>query len=218
MARAIVIPDTNRLSRGGCWPMPNHDSVQLRNAVHTAYSAAAERPAQKHAFPVGRVLAERLGYPADVLDNLPLVAVEAFAGVSTLALSAPLPSDAQVLDLGCGAGLDSLILARRVGPTGRVLGIDFSEAMLTRARHAAAEAGVDVVTFYRGDAERLPLEDASVDVALVNGIFNLNPARADIFRELARVVRPGGHVYVAELVLQEAVAKPDRFTEAEWFA
>jgi len=198
--------------------MQDHDSVQLRNAVHTAYSSAAERPSQRHAFPVGRVLAERLGYPADLLDALPLVAVEAFAGVSTLALSAPIPADALVLDLGCGAGLDSLILARRVGPTGRVTGIDFSEAMLTRARHAAAEDGVDIVAFHQGDAERLPLDDGSVDVALVNGIFNLNPARADIFRELARVVRPGGHVYVAELVLQEAVTKPDHFTEAEWFA
>jgi len=197
--------------------MPNHDSLQLRNAVHTAYSAAAERPAQKHAFPVGRVLAERLGYPADLLDTVPLVAVEAFAGVSTLAVSAPIPANAHVLDLGCGAGLDSLILARRVGPTGRVVGVDFSEAMLTRARQAAGEAGVDV-TFHQGDAERLPLDEASVDAALVNGIFNLNPARAEIFRELARVVRPGGHVYVAELILQEAVTKPDHFTEAEWFA
>ena len=197
--------------------MPNHDSPELRTAVHDAYSAAAERPAQKHAFPVGRVLAERLGYPADVLDAMPLAAVEAFAGVSTLALSAPIPANAHVLDLGCGAGLDSVILARRVAPTGRVIGIDFSEAMLTRAQRAAAEAGVDV-TFYQGDAEQLPLVDASVDVALVNGIFNLNPARAEIFRELARVVRPGGHAYVAELVLQEAVSKPDHFTEAEWFA
>jgi ubiquinone/menaquinone biosynthesis C-methylase UbiE len=89
--------------------------------------------------------------------------------------------------------------------------------MLSRAQQAAAAYGVNV-TFCRGDAERLPLDDASVDAALVNGIFNLNPARADIFRELARVVRPGGHVYVAELVLQEAVTKPDHFTEAEWFA
>ena len=198
--------------------MPNHGSLQLRSAVHNAYSAAAERPAQKHAFPVGRLLAERLGYPADLLDTLPSVSVEAFAGVSNLTVSAAIPAEAHVLDLGCGAGLDSLILARRVGPTGRVTGIDFSEAMLTRARHAAAEAGVDVVTFYQGDAERLPLDDASVDVALVNGIFNLNPARADIFRELARVLRPDGHVYAAELVLQEAVNKPDHFTEAEWFA
>ena len=198
--------------------MPDHGSLQLRDAVHTAYSAAAEQPAQKHAFPVGRLLAERLGYPADVLDTLPPVSVEAFAGVSNLAVSADIPPEARVLDLGCGAGLDSLILARRVGATGRVVGIDFSGAMLLRARKAAAACGAVNVTFYQGDAERLPLDEASVDVALVNGIFNLNPGRAEIFRELARVVRPGGHTYVAELVLQEAVTKPDHFTKAEWFA
>jgi len=197
--------------------MPNHGSLQLRTAVHNAYSAAAERPAQKHAFPVGRVLAERLGYSAELLDTLPPVAVEAFAGVSNLAVSMALATGARVLDLGCGAGLDSLILAKRVGPTGRVVGIDFSEAMLARARQAAAMSDVDV-TFSRGDAERLPLDDASVDAALVNGIFNLNPARSEIFRELARVVRPDGRVYSAELVLQEAVAKPDHFSESEWFA
>ena len=197
--------------------MPNHGSLQLRSAVHNAYSAAAERPTQKHAFPVGRLLAERLGYPADVLDTLPPVSVEAFAGVSNLAVSVPIPAEARVLDLGCGAGLDTLIVARRVGATGRVVGIDFSEAMLMRAREAAALYRVNA-TFCQGDAERLPLEAASIDVALVNGIFNLNPARAEIFRELARVVRASGHVYVAELVLQEAVSKPDHFTEAEWFA
>ena len=197
--------------------MPNHGSLQLRSAVHSAYSAAAERPTQKHAFPVGRLLAERLGYPADMLDTLPPVSVEAFAGVSNLAVSVPIHAEARVLDLGCGAGLDTLILARRVGATGRVVGIDFSEAMLMRAREAAALYRVNA-TFCQGDAERLPLEAASIDVALVNGIFNLNPARAEIFRELARVVRASGHVYVAELVLQEAVSKPDHFTEAEWFA
>ena len=215
-AGTIVIPD-RLTSGGGAQPMPTHDSLQLRNAVHTAYSAAAERPTQKHAFPVGRVLAERLGYPADLLDALPSVAVEAFAGVSNLAVSTAVPTGARVLDLGCGAGLDSLILAKRVEPIGRVVAIDFSEAMLTRARQAAAEAGVNV-TFHQADAERLPLDDASVDVAIVNGIFNLNPARSEIFRELARVVRPDGNVYSAELVLQEAVTKPDHFTEAEWFA
>ncbi|SRR6266851_3586217 len=197
--------------------MPNHGSLQLRSAVHNAYSAAAERPAQKHAFPVGRLLAERLGYPADLLDTLPSVSVEAFAGVSNLTVSAAIPAEAHVLDLGCGAGLDSLIVARRAGATGRVVGIDFSKAMLMRARKAAAAYGVNV-TFCQGDAERLPIDEASIDVAFVNGIFNLNPARAEIFRELARVVRANGHVYVAELLLQGAVSKPDHFTEAEWFA
>ena len=160
--------------------MPDHGSLQLRSAVHNAYSVAAERPTQKHAFPVGRLLAERLGYPADLLDTLPPVSAEAFAGVSNLAVSAGIPAEAHVLDLGCGAGLDSLILAGR--KAGRVVGIDFSEAMLVRARQASAAYGVNV-TFCLGDAERLPVDEASIDVAFVNGIFNLNPARAEIFRE-----------------------------------
>jgi len=197
--------------------LPGAVSSQLRSAVQKAYSAASERPLQKHAFPVGRGLAEQLGYPVELLETVPPVSVEAFAGVSNVALFAAIPAAATVLDLGCGAGLDSLIAARRAGADGRVIGIDFSDSMLARARQAAAVFGVDV-TFFRGDAEQLPLDSAAVDVALVNGIFNLNPARAQIFRELARVVRPGGHVYGAELILREAVAKPGHFTEAEWFA
>jgi arsenite methyltransferase len=192
-------------------------SLQLRSAVQKAYSAAAEKPSEKHAFPVGRVLAERLGYPAEMLETLPSISVEAFVGVSNVAAFAAIPVGATVLDLGCGAGLDSLIAARRAGADGRVIGIDFSDLMLARAREAATVFGVDV-TFSRADAEQLPLESAAVDVALVNGIFNLNPARAHIFRELARVVRPGGYVYSAELILREAVSKPGHFTEAEWFA
>ena len=197
--------------------LPGGVPLQLRSAVQKAYSAAAEKPSEKHAFPVGRVLAERLGYPTELLETLPPISVEAFAGVSNVAVFAAIPAGATVLDLGCGAGLDSLIAARRAGGDGRVIGIDFSDSMLARARQAAAVSGIDV-RFCRGDAEQIPLENATVDVALVNGIFNLNPARAQIFREFARVVRPGGQVYCAELILREAVTKPDHFTEAEWFA
>ena len=181
--------------------LPGDVSLQLRSAVQKAYSAAAEKPLEKHAFPVGRVLAERLGYPAELLETLPPISVEAFAGVSNVAVFAAIPAGATVLDLGCGAGLDSLIAARRVGGRGRGFGIAFRDSMLAGARQAATAFGVDV-TICRGDAEQLPLESAAVDVALVNGIFNLNPARAQIFRELARVVRPGGSVYGAELILR----------------
>ena len=123
-----------------------------------------------------------------------------------------------MLDLGCGAGLDSLIAARRAAPTGRVLGLDFSTPMLNRARQAATEAAIPNVSFAYADAERLPLADASMDVALVNGIFNLNQARAAIFRELARVLRPGGAVYAAELVLSAALPSHVHHTDADWFA
>src|ERR1700687_1572612 len=123
--------------------MANHGSLQLRSAVHHAYSAAADRPTQKPAFPVGRLLAERLGYPAGVLDTLPPECVEAFAGVSNLAGSVAIAADAHVLDLGCGAGLGRLILARRVRATRRGVAVHFSEAMLLRARTAAAGYGVN---------------------------------------------------------------------------
>ena len=174
---------------------------ELRNKVREAYSAAAKQPSEKHPFPVGRAFAESLGYPAALLDGLPSVAIEAFAGVSNVSLFATIPEGAKVLDLGCGAGLDSLVAARRVGPTGNVIGVDFSTPILDRARQAAKEAAIQNVSFERADAEHLPLDDACIDVALANGIFNLNPARTAIFGELARVVRPGGVVYAAELIL-----------------
>jgi len=188
----------------------------LRDKVRAAYSSAAVKPEDKHPFPVGRAFAESLGYPAALLDALPSISAEAFAGVSNVSLFAEIPEGATVLDLGCGAGLDSLIAARRAAPSGKVIGIDFSAPMLDRARQAAKEAAVHNVSFERAAAEHLPLNDASIDVGLVNGIFNLNPARTAIFRELGRVVRPGGVVYAAELVL--AGAPPAHQGDADWFA
>lgn len=190
----------------------------IRAGVQNAYSAAAENPQAGHPFPVGRLFAESLGYSAEVLADIPAAAIDAFAGVSNAAVFADIPPGATVLDLGCGAGLDSLIAARRVSPTGKIIGIDFSEAMLVRARQAAAEAGISHIEFRRADAEHLPLDDASIDVALVNGIFNLNPMRDSIFRELARVVRPDGFIYAAELILCEPLPPETLASETNWFA
>ncbi len=195
-----------------------NQSHQLRAGVRQAYSAAADNPQAEHPFPVGRQFAQSLGYPPELLADLPASAVEAFAGVSNVAVFADIPESATVLDLGCGAGLDSLIAAKRVGPTGRIIGIDFSESMLTRARQAAAEAGLNNLEFHQTDAEELFLEDAAIDVALVNGIFNLNPARDLIFRELARVVRPGGAVYGAEIILRQSLPPEEQASETNWFA
>lgn len=191
---------------------------QLRDGVRRAYSAAAERPRDKHPFPVGRSFAESLGYPQDLLNALPSASVDAFSGVSNVAVFARIPVGAVVLDLGCGAGLDSLIAAQRVGPQGRVIGVDFSDAMLARARQAAAELGARNVEFYQADAEKLPIEDGLIDVALANGIFNLNPEREAIFDELARAVRQGGAVYAAELILQEPLPPDVKDNETNWFA
>lgn len=190
----------------------------LRNGVHQAYSVVAAAPQAEHPFPVGRQFAESLGYPAELLAGLPAIAADAFAGVSNVAIFARIPTGAMVLDLGCGAGLDSLIAARRVGSTGRVIGLDFSESMLARARQAAAEANLTNMEFRQADAENLFLEDNSIDVALVNGIFNLNPARDLIFRELARIMQPGGVVYGAEIILREPLPPEEQADQTNWFA
>jgi arsenite methyltransferase len=204
-----------RLNEGG---MAMQEKGRLRERVHGAYSAAAEWPKEKHPFPVGRRFAKSLGYPPDLLARLPSVSVEAFSGVSNVSIFADIPVGARVLDLGCGAGLDSLIAAKRVGTKGKVIGLDFSESMLKRAQQALAKSGLRNVEFHQAGAEGLPFEDGSFDVALVNGIFNLNPARDSIFCELSRVLRKDGTVYAAELILREPLPPDYKVTEEDWFA
>jgi arsenite methyltransferase len=193
-------------------------STQLRDSVRSAYSKAASSPGESQPFPVGREFARSLGYTDEVLEAIPATSVESFTGVSNVSLFATLPAGATVVDLGCGSGLDSLIAARRVGPKGRAVGVDFSDAMLSRATLSLRRLGLPNVIFLRSDAEHLPLADASVDRALVNGIFNLNLFRDEIFRELARVVRPGGSVFGAELVLRGPLEEGDRSGPVNWFS
>jgi arsenite methyltransferase len=191
---------------------------ELRAAVRRTCTAIADAPEDEHPIPVGRDLALGVGYPEALLATLPAVAVEAFAGVSNASVFAQLSPGDTVLDLGCGAGLDSLIAAERVGPQGRVVGVDFSASMLARARQAVEQLGTEQVQLCLADSERLPLRDSSMSVALVNGIFNLNPGRGAIFQELARVVRPGGVVYAAELILKEPLPEAEQRDPASWFA
>ena len=117
--------------------------------------------------------------------------------------------------IGTGAGLDSLLAARRAA---QVIGVDFSPQMLKRASAAAAEAGTGNVEFREGAAESLPLENASMDVALINGIFNLNPRRTEIFEQLARVLRRGGEAFVAELILKAPTQPSAEYSDADWFS
>lgn len=150
---------------------------QIYKAVERAYSIVAERPRDKHPFPVGRPFAESLGYPKHILSEIPSVSVEAFSGVSNVSVFANIPMGAIVLDLGCGAGLDALIAAKKSGAHGKIIGIDFSSTMLSRAIEAVTEVWVKNVEFLQANAESIPLKNDSIDVALVNGIFNLNPNR-----------------------------------------
>ena len=190
----------------------------LRESVRGAYSAAAAQPEGRHPFPVGAAFALSVGYPAELLSRLPEEPVTAFAGVADVSISAPIELGQTVVDLGCGAGLDSLIAAGRVGDSGTVIGFDFSAAMLGRAQLGGLRSGLSNVHFVQAAAESLPLPDSSIDVVLVNGIFNLNPFRGDIFRELARVLRPGGRVAGAELVLRDALPESLQTGNANWFS
>ncbi len=192
--------------------------IQLEEGVRRAYSAAALAPADNHPFPVGRQFALEVGYPAEILDTLPADAVDSFAGVSNVAVYAELDPGVQVVDLGCGAGLDSLVAAGRVGPHGVVHGVDFSEDMIARAQRAAVEHGVSNVELHTAQAQELPLESGTFDVALVNGLFNLNPDRLGVFRELSRVLRPGGAVYASELVLVNDKSCSVSPTLESWFS
>ncbi len=167
---------------------------------------------------MGREFAESLGYSSEWLDPIPSACVEAFAGVSNVPSFAEIPPDGSVLDMGCGAGLDSLLLARRMGAGGRLIGVDFSWPMLARARCAAAASDARNVIFCQADAERLPLGDGTIDAAVSNGIFNLNPARGAIIRELARCIRPGGRLFAAELILHAPLPPEMKRGEANWFA
>jgi arsenite methyltransferase len=191
------------------------DHSSLRERVRVTYSKVADDPNAEHPFRVGRRVAERAGYPQEMLSTIAAPTVDAFAGISCLPCFADIPAGARVLDLGCGAGLDSLLIARRAGS---VLGMDFSSAMLNIARHSAESMGVANVEFREGDAESIPVDPGSIDVVLVNGIFNLNPDRTAIFDELARVTRRGGVVFAAELVLKGPLPDGVESTETDWFS
>lgn len=193
----------------------NPEGETLRDRVRATYDTIAEAPADDHPFQIGRAVAERAGYPQEGLAAVPIETVQAFAGISCLPCFAEIGSQDHVLDLGCGAGLDSILAARRAAS---VIGLDFSPAMLVRARTSAASVGLGNVEFRLGDAESIPLENDSIDVALVNGIFNLNKSRGRIFEELARVVRAGGHVFAAELVLKGPRPATTGDDEDDWFA
>lgn len=193
---------------------------QKREAIHRAvrdmYTAVACEPERQFHFPTGRAACELLGYPADCLADLPQQAVESFAGVGYPFAAGVIREGDRVLDVGSGSGTDALISARLVGPRGRVYGLDMTAPMRAKLQATAAAAGVANLEVLEGDAEAIPLADASVDVVTTNGVLNLVPDKARAIAEIHRVLKPGGRLQIADIALARPVAERFRQDPQLW--
>jgi arsenite methyltransferase len=176
------------------------DTKELEEKVQRMYRAVATEPRGAYHFELGRPLAERLGYPADVLDAIPAGAIESFAGVGYFFDLANLQPGESVVDLGSGSGMDVFFASIRVGPKGRVVGVDFTVEQLAKATRLAEVAGFDQAEFRVGRIELLPVQDESADCVISNGVINLSPEKDAVFAEVARVLRPGGTLAIADIV------------------
>jgi arsenite methyltransferase len=192
------------------------DATAIENAVRARFDALAVAPSEETRFPVGRASALRLGYRAEELDALPSAAIESFAGVGNPLSSLDLRNGRVILDVGCGAGTDSLLAARKAAPDGSVFGVDFSEEMAAKARRNAAALGLSNARFVVGRADALPVEAESFDVVLSNGVFNLCVDKPKVVAEMFRALRPGGVLRMADMILEDRVSEADLARMGAW--
>jgi len=176
------------------------DTGELEERVKRMYEEVALEPDREFHFETGRPLAERLGYPAARLDRIPAGAIESFAGVGYFLDLAAIEPEETVLDLGSGSGMDSFLAALAGKPSCRVIGVDMTDKQLAKAERLAGEAGFANVEFRQGYIERPPVDDATVDCVISNGVINLSPDKPAVFAAAARALRPGGRLALADIV------------------
>jgi len=178
----------------------------LKSEIKKTYASVSQEPERDFIFPTGRAWAVDLGYPEE-LSQVPDFVAESFAGVANPWSLGRLEPGEDVLDLGSGAGTDSLVAALMVGSAGSVTGIDMTQEMLENARKGAAALGLGNVTFVEGEVERLPFADGSFDVVISNGVIDLVPDKDAVFGELFRVLAPGGRLQIADVTIQQPVSE-----------
>jgi arsenite methyltransferase len=186
------------------------DVALLRSEIQRTYADVSTQPDREFIFPTGRAWALDLGYPQDLLARVPEASCESFAGVANPFSMGALQPGEDVLDVGSGAGMDTLVAAQMVGPTGSVIGIDMTPEMVVKARGSIAEMGLDNATIIEGSAEHLPFDDASFDVVISNGVIDLIPDKDAVFSEITRVLRPGGRIQLADVTIQNPVSEESK--------
>ena len=197
-------------SAGGVTTQAPVDVEVLRDEIRRTYTDVSTDQEQDFIFPTGRSWAQELGYPEPELSRVPDASVESFDGVANNWALGRIEPGSVVLDLGCGAGTDLLIAAQMAGPGGRALGVDMTPAMLEHARASALEMALENVELHESLIESLPLADASVDVVISNGVIDLVPDKDAVFDEIDRVVRPGGRLQLADVIIHTEVSEDAR--------
>ena len=195
---------------------PAVDLEGLRRAIQAEYALVAQEPEHGFHFLVGRPLAAVLGYAETWLEGIPEPTIASFAGTGNPFNVGKLQPGEHVVDVGCGGGIDSLVAAKMVGPTGQVVGVDMTLAMLDKARASAAAAGTPNVEFREGFGEALPADDDWADVVISNGVLNLMPDKDAALREMARVLKPGGRLQIGDILVQKPVPQDAKEDISLW--